>query len=73
MFKWLNLNNFLDTPEEWHALVNGFCFAMCPFFLLIGGIRKALIDAVATELHYFAFGGCLGVLLWILLIEEIII
>ena len=65
MFKWFNIREFLSTPEEWHAFVNGLCFALCPFFLLAREIRKELSDAIVGELHYFAFGGFLGVWAWI--------
>ena len=68
---WCNIYEFLSDSNEWHAFVDGFCFAMCPLFLLMREIRRELAMAIANELHYFAFGGFLGVLLWLLIVKII--
>ena len=64
MFKWLNLNNFLDTPEEWHALVIGFCEVLC-----LGTHKQPMpskeLEYIKGEWHYYMFGRALGVLCWI--------
>ena len=64
---WCNIYEFLSDSDEWHAFVNGFCFTLCPFFLLVQEIRRELGVAIHNELHYLAFGGSLGVLLWLLI------
>ena len=65
MFKWFSIKEFLSTPEEWHALVDGFGLVLCPLFLLVREIREELLGEIADELHYFLFGGVLGVWVWI--------
>ena len=71
MFKWFSIKEFLSTPEEWHALVDGFGLVLCPLFLLVRGIREELLREISGddeqhgELHYFLFGGVLGVFTWI--------
>ena len=62
MFKWFDIKEFLSTPKEWHAFVDGFGITFCPFLLLVRGIRRELIKEIKGELHYFLFGAFLGVI-----------
>lgn len=55
MFEGIKLRTFLSTPQEWHALVIGFCVGFCPWLykLLSLSIRKPPIKG---EEHYFVTG-----------------
>jgi hypothetical protein len=72
MFKWFSIKEFLSTPEEWHALVDGFGLVLCPLFLLVQGIREELLGEIVDELHYFLFGGVLGVWAWIGIVKVLV-
>jgi hypothetical protein len=70
MFKWLNLKDFLNTPEEWHALVVGFFEVLCPWpartWLSGGGL-----DQLLKEYHYYMTGRGLGFVALLLLLSGI--
>ena len=65
IFKGIDFSDFLSSHEEFHALVDGWGVVLCPFLLVVRGIREKLISEVENELHYFLFGGVLGVWAWI--------
>jgi len=55
MFAGIKLRTLLSTPEEWHALIFGFCVGFCPWILklLPSGTLHTLIKG---EEHYYAVG-----------------
>jgi hypothetical protein len=58
--KGIQLSHCLDTIAEWHALVQGFCEAFCPW-----DCRRPFLDEdLATEIrekhHYYMAGRVLG-------------
>jgi len=59
LLKGIKLSTFLDTHQEWHAVVEGFCDGFFPF------IRGVISDKLKTELagehHYYRPGVILGV------------
>lgn len=65
MFGGITFKEFLSDYREFHALVDGWGIVLCPFFLAVQGIRKLLISEIGEELHYFLFGGVLGVWTWV--------
>lgn len=59
MFKGIDFRNFLDTPEEWHALAIGFGYGYCPWvpaFPMSAQLKKEVIK----EHHYFVIGTAVG-------------
>ena len=55
MFDGIKIKTFLSTPQEWHALIFGFCVGFCPW------IPKLLPSAslpsfIVGEEHYYAAG-----------------
>ena len=64
MFKWFNPRNFLDTYQEWHALVEGFCEVMCPWPAR-HPLTGQLLDDLQADHHYYMFGRALGILAWL--------
>ena len=63
-FGWLDLRNFLDTYQEWHALVVGFCEVMCPWPAWHGPSPENKKD-IEDEYHYYIWGRALGILGWL--------
>ena len=58
---WLNrIKTFLNSTEEWHAFVEGFCDGFFPF--IKGEASKELEKAIASEHHYYRPGVILGVI-----------
>lgn len=59
MFDGIKLKTFLSTPEEWHALVIGFCEVLCPWLarVWLSGDR---LNELLGEYHYYAAGRGLG-------------
>jgi len=60
----------MDTYQEWHAFVNGFCEVVCPWSTRYNPSKENVKD-IANEFHYYQFGRVLGVLAWIGLIRLI--
>jgi len=58
-FSWFDIHNFLDTHQEWHALVEGFCETFC-FWRANYEPSKELLKDLKSEHHYYAFGRVLG-------------
>jgi len=56
-FKWIH--TFIDTPAEWHALVEGFCETFC-FWRANYEPSKELLKDLQSEHHYYAVGRVLG-------------
>jgi hypothetical protein len=64
----LHLRHFMDTHEEWHAFVQGFCEVLCPWPPRHRAMKPALLKEVQAEHHYYMFGRALGVVAWVLLV-----
>lgn len=56
---WLNPKEFLNTYQEWHAFVEGFCESFC-FWRANYEPSKELLKALRSEHHYYAFGRAVG-------------
>ena len=63
MLKWFNPNNFLDTYQEWHALVIGFCEVVCPWPRYQPSVENK--KDIEDEYHYYMWGRSLGILGWL--------
>jgi hypothetical protein len=63
-FEALVLSTFMDTPQEWHAFVVGFCEVICPWPPLHKASQKNEKD-IAAEYHYYVLGRALGILAWL--------
>jgi len=68
--KGIRPSTFLSTPEEWHALVEGFCEVLCPWPPRVRipspwtGEGKGEGD-IAREYHYYMSGRALGIPAWL--------
>lgn len=58
MKKW----TFLNTWDEWHAFVIGWCEVIYPFR---SSRRYYLSTILLTEYHYYVFGRAIGMLTWL--------
>lgn len=71
--KGLDLHHFLDTYQEWHAFVNGFCEVLCPWpprhKSMHAGlwVPKELRKQIASDYHYYMFGRAIGVIAWLII------
>jgi hypothetical protein len=61
-FEWIY--TFVNTPEEWHAFVNGFCEVLCPWPPRYEASDE-LLQEIEDEFHYYQFGRSIGVLAWV--------
>jgi len=64
MFQWFNPRTFLDTCQEWHALVEGFSEVLCPWPERHPPSAE-LATAIRSEHHYYMWGRALGILAWL--------
>jgi len=62
---------FLDTHQEWHALVNGFCEVLCPWPPRHKSMHRKLQKQIASEYHYYMFGRAMGVIAWLIIAKII--
>ena len=60
MFKGLKLQELLNTPEEWHALVIGAAEVVCPWPPLHRILTWQYADNLRKEYHYYVTGRALG-------------
>jgi hypothetical protein len=70
IFKGIRLSAFLDSYQEWHALVEGFSEVLCPWsphHKLSGQLLKDL----KGDHHYYMFGRALGVIAWLIIAKII--
>ena len=63
-FGWLDLRNFFDIYQEWHAFVEGFCEVLCPWPARYQPSEELLND-LKGEQHYYVFGRAIGVITWL--------
>jgi hypothetical protein len=61
----VNPGEFLDEPEELHALVIGLCEVICPWPPRQPTIDAELAKAIWTEYHYYLLGRALGIFAWL--------
>jgi len=68
--KGIKPSTFLNTPEEWHAFVEGLCEVLCPW-----PARYENVDTCQRsfkgEYHYYMFGRALGVIAWLIIAKII--
>jgi len=55
MFDGINLKTLLSTPQEWHALVIGFCVGFCPWLPKVIPLDYSS-SPIKGEEHYFVTG-----------------
>lgn len=70
----ININSFIDSVAEWHALVQGFCEVLCPWPPRYKMLKPELLFEIASEHHYYMFGRALGITAWLgiaILIKEV--
>ena len=65
-FGWLDLRNFFDIYQEWHAFVEGFCEVLCPWPARYQPSEELLND-LKGEHHYYVFGRASGVIAWLII------
>lgn len=58
--KGIKFSHFLDTIEEWHAIVQGFCETFCPWEPRRPLIDEDLATEIRTNHHYYMAGRVLG-------------
>ena len=54
----------LDSYQEWHALVEGFCEVLCPWPAK-HQLTGQLLDDLTADHHYYMWGRALGILAWL--------
>jgi hypothetical protein len=65
VFKGIHPSTFLDTPNEWHALVLGLGEVICPWPPRFNVLELKNIDDLISERHYYYTGRALGVFVWL--------
>ena len=65
--KGIKPSTFMDTYEEWHTFVNGFCEVLCPWPPRHKSLNKELRKQIASEYHYYMFGRATGVIAWLII------
>ena len=68
--KGLNIHAFLDTYQEWHAFVEGFCEVLCPWPARYKPSEELLND-LRGDHHYYMFGRAIGVIAWLIIAKII--
>jgi len=69
--KGFEVRHFLDTPEEWPALVNGFCEVLCPWPSRWPLMDEKRAKEIRAEYHYYQFGRAIGVIAWLIIAKVI--
>ena len=69
-FGWLDLRNFFDIYQEWHAFVEGFCEVLCPWPAR-HKLSGKLLDDLRGDHHYYMFGRAIGVIAWLIIAKII--
>jgi len=65
-FGWLDLRNFFDIYQEWHAFVEGLCEVLCPWPARYEPSGE-LLDELRAEHHYYVFGRASGIIAWLII------
>lgn len=58
-FCWLNIKEFMNTYQEWHAFVEGFSESFC-FWRAHVDPSEELLNDIKNEHHYYVFGRVVG-------------
>jgi len=61
------LREFLNTGDEFHTAVIGYCEVMCPYPPVIA-CSEAVKEVAGKEYHYYAFGRAMGLISWVAII-----
>lgn len=61
----LKLSEFLNTADEVHALVIGWCEALCPWPPALKAMTRKRAREISKEYHYYMLGRGLGILSWL--------
>ena len=64
--KGIKPSTFLDTYQEWHSLVEGFCGVLCPWPARYQPSDE-LLTSLRGEHHYYMLGRALGVIAWLII------
>lgn len=59
MFKWLDIREFMNTSDEWHAFVEGVNETFC-FWKERVPASPELFQAIQHEHHYYTTGRVVG-------------
>jgi len=62
----LDIKEFMNTCQEWHAFVEGFCEVLCPWPAR-HQLTGQLLDDLQADHHYYAFGRAMGVIAWLII------
>ena len=70
---WLErIKSFLNTHEEWHTAVIGFCDGFFPFGAKYepsskaqSKDKKSLREAIESEYHYYVSARVVGFIVWV--------
>jgi hypothetical protein len=68
IFRGISPKTFLDTADECHALVIGFCEVIAPWHPNYYTIDAELNHALSAEHHYYMFGRALGIIGWLCIV-----
>ena len=66
LLKGIRLSAFLDSYQEWHALVEGLCEVLCPWPAR-HKLSRTLLHDLRGDHHYYMFGRALGVIAWLII------
>jgi len=69
--KGIDITGFIDTGEEWHAFVIGFCEVLCPWRAFRQDVSAELAQLLKDEHHYYLFGRGIGVIAWLIIAKII--
>lgn len=58
-FCWLNIKEFMNTYQEFHAFVEGFSESFC-FWRANVDPSEELLNDIKNEHHYYVFGRVVG-------------
>ena len=67
----LDIRELLNSYEEWHALVQGFCEIVCPFPPRHQTMSAERVAEIEAKHHYYVAGRVLGMVAWIWLAKLI--
>jgi len=73
----INLKTFMNSPDELHAFVIGFCEVLCPWPPRLGMLKKKAdchcerSEAISKEYHYYLFGRGMAVIAWLIIAKII--
>lgn len=61
------LSDFLNTADEVHALVIGWCEALCPWPPAVKAMTRKRAREISKEYHYYVLGRGLGIFTWLII------